>query len=68
MGHRDTTPDLLGLVEAAPRDLTPGEALARLRLARTDGIAVLWDTHDHDQEAAVADGVLEVTEGTVRVP
>lgn len=35
-------------------------------LARTDGIAVLWVTHDHDQVAAVADRVLEVRAGQVR--
>ncbi len=32
------TPDLLGLVAAAPLEPSPAEALARLRLARTDGI------------------------------
>ncbi len=36
-------------------------------LARTDGIAVLWVTHDHDQVAAVSDRVLEVHAGQVRV-
>ena len=37
-------------------------------LARTDGIAVLWVTHDHDQVAAVADRVLEVVDGEVHAP
>ena len=37
-------------------------------LAHTDGIAVLWVTHDHDQVAAVADRVLEVADGKVRLP
>jgi DNA processing protein len=37
MDRRDTA-DLLGMVEAAPRALSTGEALARLRLARTEGV------------------------------
>lgn len=37
MAARDTQ-DLLGLVAAAPREPTPAEALARLRLARSEGV------------------------------
>lgn len=35
---RHDTADLLGMVEAAPRAPSAGEALARLRLARTEGV------------------------------
>lgn len=35
-------------------------------LARTDGIAVLWVSHDAVEVAAMADRVLEVSGGTVR--
>jgi DNA processing protein len=37
MAARDT-PDLLGLVAAAPLEPSPAEALARLRLARSEGV------------------------------